>query len=114
MTVSLIDEVPELPAKLLSPEYVAVTVCEPIVVEVSEQLVTGKVATHEAPAPSLTVTVPVGVPLPGATTTTLNVTVVGWPTATELGEIETTVVVVTAFTLSAALPELPLKLLSPE
>ena len=87
---------------------------EPTAREVKEQLVAGRLAVHEAPAPSLIVTVPVGVPLPGATTVTLKVTVVGWPTDTGLGVMEMIVVVVSALTLSPALPELPLKLLSPE
>jgi hypothetical protein len=72
------------------------------------------VAVQEAPAPSLTVTVPVGTSLPGATTVTLKVTVVGWPTTTGFGVIETIDVVVLAFTLKNEVSELPLKLPSPE
>ena len=67
-----------LPTKLVSPPYVAVTLCAPGV-----RLVTASVAwpaVLSGPLPRLTpassnVTLPVGVPLPGATAATVAVSV---------------------------------------
>src|SRR6266542_12438 len=57
--------VPELPPKLASPPYVAVSVFAPAVVEVRAQLPDPllRLAIVQLPVPSVTVTDPVGVPM---------------------------------------------------
>jgi hypothetical protein len=115
VTNSCCAEVPELAEKLASPEYVAVSVLEPTVADVNEQLVAGRVATQLAPAPSLTVTVPVSIPPPGAFGAMLKLTFTGCPTTTGFGETEGIVVVVLALLTSCVTaPEaLPKKLPPP-
>lgn len=65
--------VPALPAKLLSPSYVAVIVFDPANVNANEQFPAATVPTHVFPLASLTVTVtlPLGVPFPGLVTVTV-------------------------------------------
>ena len=75
----------------------AVKVPVPITRGVSEQLVAGRVAVHEAPAPSLIVTVPVGVPLRlGGFTVMLKDTTTAWPMTEGLGATKVIAVVVLA------------------
>src|SRR6476661_6954964 len=72
-----------LPAKFVSPTYVAVSVFEPGVVSVIEHVPEATVPVHVLPLASLTVTVtlPVGVPPPGAVGVTEKFTVTACPTA---------------------------------
>jgi hypothetical protein len=69
--------VPELPLRLLSPEYVAVKVLLPVTVGVSEQLKVGSVAWQVDPATPLSVTVNVPVGVPPKSGVTVNTTVTG-------------------------------------
>src|SRR5574341_1452190 len=88
--------VPELRLKLLSPEYEAVSVLPPALVDVMEQPPAATEAEQLAPVPSSTVTVPAGVPAPGAFGTTVKLTVYAWPVALGSGESLVIVVVVSA------------------
>ena len=88
--------VPVLPMKLLSPAYVAVSVFEPALVDVSEQVPEATVPVQLL-VPSLIVTLPVGVPVPGAFTLTLKLMVYAWPVTDGSGESLVMAVVVSAF-----------------
>ena len=112
LTVS--GDVPLLPLKFASPEYVAVIGCEPSTLKVKLHAVIGSVVVQLA-APSVMVMTPVGVPTPGELTVSEVVIAVGCPNTAGLGTIELMLVVVPAlFTECAALTEVaPLKLLLP-
>jgi hypothetical protein len=77
-----------LAAKFELPPYAAVSVLEPAVVNVSEQLPTATEFEHDSPVLAVRVTVPVGVPAPGATANTANFTVTGCPSTEGFGEVD--------------------------
>lgn len=107
--------VPTLPLKLLSPEYVAVSVSGPTDFGVSEQLAfpDTRVAEQLTPVLSLTVTFPVGVPEAGAFAATVKLTVTLWARMIEVAEAVTVVAVLPFKTCCAVLPDVLLKLASP-
>ena len=58
-----------------------------------------KVALPSCDVPSMKVTVPVGIPAPGLTALTVAVKVTNWPTAEELADDESVVVVLAWLTI---------------
>ena len=85
-----------LPAKFVSPAYVAVSDFVPAVRNVIEHVPVATLAVQLS-VPSLTVTLPVGVPLPGATALTVKLIVTACPTTDGLGVCAVIVVAVAAW-----------------
>ena len=85
-----------LPVKLASPPYVAVSVLDPGVLKVNEQLPAPALSgpLQVSPVLAFTVTVPVGEPLP----VTLKPTATACPTLEGLGVLEAITVVLPSFT----------------
>ena len=86
--------------KLLSPPYVAVSVLDPAVMKVKEQLppIPGaRALLQDSPVPEVTVTLPVGPPFPNRSVT-LKLTITGCPTSEGFGVLLAIVILLALLT----------------